>query len=212
MPFQVNTRRWPRHQVDMPVSVVLLNGMSRMVVPGRATEISEGGMAFYAGMIHPKPGDLMEVEFQAPSYARVAGIIRNRACFCFGVEFLTPLPPDKETTSGTQLAAFALEQGRLAEAPLAPAAAKGFHQIKAAENAAAAYAMLAQVLRLEGKPAEAQIADRAVAIFLRIKNICLRQRDLGMKRLHRQIAALRRVALLIADNESASLVIKADDH
>src|SRR2546428_6855615 len=115
MPLRANTRRWPRHQVDLPVSIVL-NGTPRMVVPGRATEISEGGMALYAGMIHPKPGDLMEIEFQAPSCARVTGIIRNRACFCFGLEFLTPLSTDKETTSGAQLAAFALEQGRRAEA------------------------------------------------------------------------------------------------
>jgi len=61
MPLRANTRRWPRHQVDLPVSIVL-NGTPRMVVPGRATEISEGGMALYAGMIHPKPGDLMEID------------------------------------------------------------------------------------------------------------------------------------------------------
>jgi hypothetical protein len=196
-------RRWQRYHVDLPVSVVLLEGMSRMVVPGRATEISEGGMALYAGLIRPKPGDLMEVEFQTPSYARVAGIIRNRACFCFGLELLTPpFPADQETTSGAQLAAFALEQGHRAEAkPLVPAAAKGFHQIKAAENAAAAYATLAQVLRLEGKPAQAQIADRVAALFLRMKDVYLRQKKLGMKRLRRQIAALRRVALLLAGKD-----------
>lgn len=199
MPSRINTRRWQRHQVDLPVSVVL-NGTPRMVVPGRATEISEGGMALYAGMIHPKSGDLMEIEFQAPSCARVTGIIRNRACFCFGLEFLTPLSTDKETTSGAQLAAFALQQGRRAEAEqLAPAAARASHQIGAAENAATAYAMLAQVLRLEGKPAEAQIADRAAALFLRMKDIYVRQQELGMKRLHRQIAALRRVAHLLAE-------------
>ena len=202
MPSQVSTRRWQRHHVDLPVSVVLLDGMSRMVVPGRATEISEGGMALYAGLIRPKPGDLMEVEFQAPSYARVAGIIRNRACFCFGLEFLTPLQTDDETTSGAQLAAFALEQGRLAEAdPPALAAASIFNKIKAAENAAAAYARLAQLLRAEGKPAEAQTADRATALFLRMKDIHLRQKALEMKRLRREIEALRRVALLLLEVE-----------
>jgi len=201
MPSQINSRRWQRHQVDLPVCVVFLNGMSRIVVPGRGTDISEGGMSFYAG-IHLKPGDLMEVEFQTPCYARVAGIIRNRACFCFGLEFLTPLQTDDETTSGAQLAAFALEQGRLAEAdPPALAAASIFNKIKAAENAAAAYARLAQLLRAEGKPAEAQTADRATALFLRMKDIHLRQKALEMKRLRREIEALRRVALLLLEVE-----------
>ena len=61
-PSPINTRRWPRHLVDMQVLVVLRSGESRVVVPGRLTEISEGGMALYAG-IHLQPGDLLEVEF-----------------------------------------------------------------------------------------------------------------------------------------------------
>jgi hypothetical protein len=190
MPTQLNTRRWQRQQVDLPVSVVVLNGRSRMVVPGRATEISEGGMALYAGMIHPKRGDLMEVEFRIPSYARVTAMIRSRSCFCFGLEFLAPGLIGNKTNVVAQVAAFALKQGRLAEAePLAPAP----------EDAAAAYAMLAQVLRLEGRPAEAQIADQAVVLFLRLNDICRRQEELGIKGLRRRISALYRTALLLAD-------------
>ena len=100
------------------------------------------------------------------------------------------------------MAAFALEQGRLAEAePPALAAASGFAKIKAAENAAAAYAMLGQRLRAEGKPAGAQTADHATALFLRMKDIYLRQKELEMKRLRREIEALRRVALLLLEVE-----------
>ena len=94
-PSPINTRRWPRHLVDMQVLVVLRSGESRVVVPGRLTEISEGGMALYAG-IHLQPGDLLEVEFPTPN-ARMRGTIRNREGYCFGVEFVTslsvPAPP-----------------------------------------------------------------------------------------------------------------------
>jgi hypothetical protein len=186
--MQSNTRRWQRQQVDLPVSVVVLSGVSRIVIPGRATEISEGGMALYAGMIHPKRGDLVEVEFQIPSHARVAAMIRNRACFSFGLEFLTPVVTDSRTVS--QLAAFALMQGLQAEAE--PSAS-------AAENAASAYTMLAQVLRLEGQPLDAQIVDQAVVLFLRMRDVCLRQQALSMKTLRRRLAALYRAGMLLAD-------------
>jgi hypothetical protein len=196
-PAESNTRRWQRQQVDLPVSVVVLNGVSRIVIPGRATEISEGGMALYAGMIHPKRGDLVEVEFQIPSHARVAAMIRNRACFSFGLEFLTPVVTDSRTVS--QLAAFALMQGLQAEAE--PSAS-------AAENAASAYTMLAQVLRLEGQPLEAQTVDRAVVLFLSMRDVCLRQQALSMKTLRRRLAALYRAGLLLAGYNG---LLKADE-
>ena len=87
----VNTRRWRRHQVDLPLHIVVHSGASGNVVPGRGTEISESGMALYAG-VNLESGELMEVEFQAPLHTRVTGVIRNRTGYCFGLEFLTPLP------------------------------------------------------------------------------------------------------------------------
>ncbi|HXP16016.1 MAG TPA: PilZ domain-containing protein [Terriglobales bacterium] len=93
--FPVNTRRWPRHQVDLQVHVVLRNGESTVFVPGRLIEISKGGLALYAG-IHLQPGDPLEVELPPP-YSRVRGTIRSRDGYCFGIEFLTslstPAPP-----------------------------------------------------------------------------------------------------------------------
>jgi hypothetical protein len=88
-PSPSNTRRWPRHQVDLQVYVVLRNGESIVVVPGRLTEISEGGMALYAG-IHLQPGDLLEIEFPTRQ-ARAQGRICSREGYCFGVEFVTSL-------------------------------------------------------------------------------------------------------------------------
>jgi len=84
-------RRWRRYPVDLPVEVALRNGAEKVVVPGRGTELSSGGMALYAG-VPLKPGDLIEVEFQIPSSLQVSGIIRNRDGYCFGLEFLIPLP------------------------------------------------------------------------------------------------------------------------
>ena len=84
-------RRWQRHPIDVPVQVIVHDGPSRIVVPGRGTEISAGGMALCAG-IPMQPNDVMEVEFQAPCSAQVAGVIRNRTGYSYGLEFLSPLP------------------------------------------------------------------------------------------------------------------------
>src|SRR5207245_5269222 len=77
----------------------IADGGSRTRVAGRGTEISEGGMAVFAG-VDLKPYDLMELEFEAPSRARVIAVIRNRSGYCFGLEFLTPLSPEQETNGG----------------------------------------------------------------------------------------------------------------
>jgi hypothetical protein len=86
-----NTRRSRRHQVDLPVRVLVRTGAFSMAVPGRGTEISERGMALYAG-IQKQPGDLVDVEFQAPGKQCATGRIRSRSGYCYGVEFVTPLP------------------------------------------------------------------------------------------------------------------------
>jgi hypothetical protein len=84
-----NTRRCPRHQVNLPVRVAPGNAHAQIAAPGLATEISQSGMSLYGG-IELQPGDLMEVEFQTSSHLRVAGVVRNRTGYCFGLEFLAP--------------------------------------------------------------------------------------------------------------------------
>ena len=86
-----NSRRWPRLPVDIPVRVVTAKGFSTTVVPGRGTELSEGGMVLYAGILL-NPGDLLEVEFDTPVHSRLTAIVRSRTGFCFGLEFIAPLP------------------------------------------------------------------------------------------------------------------------
>jgi len=82
----VSTRRWPRYHASLPV-LIATRGESRKPVPGLACEISQGGMALYGG-VDLQPGDLMEVEFQTSGKLRIAGVVRNRSGFCFGLEFL----------------------------------------------------------------------------------------------------------------------------
>ena len=84
-------RRWDRMPVDIPVRVVTSKGFSTTVVEGRGTEMSEGGMTLYAGILL-NPGDLLEIEFDTPTPSRVPAIVRFKSGFCFGLEFITPLP------------------------------------------------------------------------------------------------------------------------
>jgi hypothetical protein len=91
MSNSANSRRWTRLPVDLPVRVVTSKGFSSTVVPGRGTELSEGGMVLYAGVLL-NVGDLLEIEFDAPYNSRISAIVRSRNGFCFGLEFLSPLP------------------------------------------------------------------------------------------------------------------------
>jgi PilZ domain len=85
------TRRWTRLPIDMPVKVVTSKGFSSTVVEGRGTELSQGGMELYAGIM-VNPGDMLEIEFDVPVHSRMTAIVRSRNGFCFGLEFVTPLP------------------------------------------------------------------------------------------------------------------------
>ncbi|MFZ0806355.1 MAG: PilZ domain-containing protein [Candidatus Sulfotelmatobacter sp.] len=91
MPDSRNKRRWDRLPVDIPVRVITSKGFSTTVVTGRGTEMSEGGMMLYAGLLL-NPGDLLEIEFDTPAPSRVPAIVRSRNGFCFGLEFIAPLP------------------------------------------------------------------------------------------------------------------------
>jgi hypothetical protein len=91
MPTPPSTRRWRRLPVDFDVSVVTARGFSTTVVPGRGTELSQGGMVLYAGVLL-RPGDLLEIEFTTARHSRTTAIVRSRNGFCFGLEFIAPLP------------------------------------------------------------------------------------------------------------------------
>jgi hypothetical protein len=82
-----NTRRWPRFQVHLPVLIAAETADSQIAIPGMVSALSRAGMEVYGG-VPLNPGDLMEVEFRTSGGVRVAGIVRNRSGYCFGLEFL----------------------------------------------------------------------------------------------------------------------------
>src|ERR1700730_3800410 len=94
----LNTRRWPRHRVDLPVRIVIPNGPLTSPVPGRASEISGSGMALHSPL-GLKPGDLMQVEFPTSIPSGVMAVVRNHKDDCFGVEFLSRLPSRRGTVN-----------------------------------------------------------------------------------------------------------------
>jgi hypothetical protein len=98
-PAPANTRRWPRHQVKLPVRIITADEASEITVPGLTTEISQGGMSLYGG-VPLQPGDLMEVEFQTSNRLRVAASVRDRNGYCFGLEFVGLLPNENAALGG----------------------------------------------------------------------------------------------------------------
>lgn len=81
-----NTRRYPRYLMHTPVFIPV-PGAANTVVPGLVSKLSRAGMELYAG-VNLQPGELMEVEFRTPGRTiRVAGTVRNRSGFCFGLAF-----------------------------------------------------------------------------------------------------------------------------
>src|SRR5260370_27356046 len=94
----LNTRRWPRHRVDLPVRIVIPNGPLTSTVPGRAIEISGSGMALHSPL-GLKPGDLMKVECPTSVPSGVMAVVRNHKDDCFGVEFLSRLPSRHRTVN-----------------------------------------------------------------------------------------------------------------
>jgi len=97
-----STRRWPRHQVDLPVRIIALRGILTTPVPARGSQISRAGMALRAP-VALKPGDLMQLQFPTSTPSHVTAVVRNRTGECLGLEFLTQLPPDNEARDRSRL-------------------------------------------------------------------------------------------------------------
>ncbi|HEX4662848.1 MAG TPA: PilZ domain-containing protein, partial [Terriglobales bacterium] len=85
-------RRWERNTIDVPVRLIFWNSLhTAKIVDARGRDMSEGGMAVFAG-VELRIGDVVEVEF-TPAYSgqpmRVKAEVRNRRGYSYGTEFLT---------------------------------------------------------------------------------------------------------------------------
>ncbi len=194
MPSFANTRRWTRHEVDLPVRV-FARGISQ-AVPGRGTELGAGGMALYAGL-EVQTSQTLEIEFVAASHARVAGVIRNRQGYCFGLEFVTPLAIDGEIRAASPWPGTTVppEPG-----PLSRGAQELFEKIKAASGNAAAYALLARVLTLAGRHPEARkAAERSLTYLHHDSDLRRSHRQQNRQQWLRELQVLRTVMALLVD-------------
>ena len=100
MPLPLNSRRWPRHQVVLPVRIVALNRCLTTPALARGSAISRAGMALHA-RVAASPGDLIQLQFPTSPPTGITAVVRNCTGDCLGVEFLAhpPVPNDARNRS-----------------------------------------------------------------------------------------------------------------
>jgi hypothetical protein len=94
----LQTRRFRRYKLDVPVRVVVQTEDKVRIIDGRGNELNEGGLAVNAG-VELGVEDCVEVEFTPPYSGepiRARAIVRNRDGYRYGLEFLTDTPNDCE--------------------------------------------------------------------------------------------------------------------
>ena len=109
MPIQVvlpesghsTERRWPRHQIDVPVQVVTHGPTNVVIIQGRGSELNCGGMSVF-GRVELAIGTQVGVEFTPPCSGqpvRVRCFVRNRQRYNYGLEFFTENDSDYENVA-----------------------------------------------------------------------------------------------------------------
>jgi PilZ domain len=86
----VNTRRWKRYKIDVPVRVIVHSRMKTKIVDGRGNELNEGGLSVAAG-VELQIGDRVEVEFTPPysgEPVRARADVKDRNGYSYGLEFV----------------------------------------------------------------------------------------------------------------------------
>jgi PilZ domain-containing protein len=85
-PQQQDRRRWRRFAFGAPVRIVA----GSAVIDGRSIRMSEGGISVFA-LAHFPIGSRVTIQMSLPGPGQrisVDGIIRSRAVYLYGVEFL----------------------------------------------------------------------------------------------------------------------------
>src|SRR5512133_2508191 len=77
---------------------------------------------------------------------------------------------------------------------------KIFEAIKSTRGDAAAYALLARVLELDSRPAESRKAIiKALASFVRVRNMSIRDRGMKMQRLRKELGLFRLLSSMLTE-------------
>ncbi len=134
-------------------------------------------MALYGG-VSLQPGDLMEVEFQTPGLLRVAGAVRDRNGYCFGLEFATLLPREEAELAAPDFAARVEEQTGLAEPGLLRDGALDLDRMAEGPS---------RSVTVEVVPG----ADEIFALFLQRHEEYLEQKELEIKRMRQELREIR---------------------
>jgi len=102
----INTRRYRRYKLDVPVRIILHSEEKTRIIDGRGNELNEGGLAVNAG-VELESGDIVEVEF-TPAYTgqplRARAAVRDRDGYRYGLEFLNETPIDRERVEDIRIA------------------------------------------------------------------------------------------------------------
>ena len=105
-PQILNTRRYRRYRLDVPVRIIVHSEEKTRIVEGRGNELNEGGMAIQAGLELEINGEI-EVEF-TPAYThqplRARAAVRNRNGYRYGLEFLNDTPVDRQRVEDIRVA------------------------------------------------------------------------------------------------------------
>jgi hypothetical protein len=83
-------RRWPRHKIRVPVTVILHKPNKTVYVDGRGTDLNEGGIAVFAGA-ELAIGEEVEISFTPPYRGEPLAartVVRNRRGYIYGMEFI----------------------------------------------------------------------------------------------------------------------------
>ncbi len=82
-------RQWPRFKVDFGIKIIAGNAGTKTSVQGRAHDLSEGGLGFYA-VVELQEGQLVQLEFTPPFCRRnieIQAIVRDKDGYRYGLEF-----------------------------------------------------------------------------------------------------------------------------
>ncbi len=105
-PQFLQTRRFRRYKLDVPVRVVKQAEDKVRYIDGRGNELNEGGLAVNAG-VELDVDEVVGVEFTPPYSGepiRARARVRNRDGYRYGLEFLTETPDDCERVMDIRVA------------------------------------------------------------------------------------------------------------
>lgn len=95
----LQTRRFPRQKVDLPILIVVPMYDRTKIVQARGNDVSENGLAFFAG-IELRVGDNIFIEFTPPysgKPVRVPATVKNRRGYKYGIQFEADNDAERKT-------------------------------------------------------------------------------------------------------------------